>query len=125
MKTPNELILWYGCDGAYFKHVCENNCQFRRSTFKCPDFGLGVYFYRDCTDAHKNVKPFYNVYYMFLCKVLTGKSIVGSSSISKLPKGVHSGRDRKSLNKSSIFVIPRDSTDQIYPTYLIAYHVKN
>jgi hypothetical protein len=125
MKPLNELELFYGCDGAYFKHVCENNCQFRRSTWKCPDFGLGVYFYKHIFDAHKNIKPYYNVYYMFICKLLVGKTILGTESTSKLPKGYHAGTNKKSLINSSIFVIPKDASDQIYPFYLLAYEVKS
>lgn len=122
MKQPNELEVFYGCDGAYFKHVCENNCQFRRSTFKCPDYGLGVYFYRNSTDAHKNVKPYYGYYYMFICKIVIGKSILGTTSNAKLPKGIHCATNRKSLNNSTIFVLPKENTDQVYPFYLLAYH---
>jgi hypothetical protein len=125
MKQINELDLFYGCDGAYFKHVCENNCQFRRSTFKCPDYGLGVYFYRNITDAHKNVKPYYGCYYMFICKVAVGKTSLGSSSTSKLPKGIHAATNKKNLSNSSIFVVPKDSSDHIYPFYLLAYEVND
>lgn len=124
MKPHNEQELFYGCDGAYFKHVCENNCQFRRSTYKCPDYGLGVYFYKNITDAHRNVKPYYRCYYMFICKVILGKTILGSESISNLHKGYHSGTNKKGMNNSTIFVIPKLSSNQIYPLYLLAYEVK-
>ena len=123
IKPLNELELFYGCDGAYFKHVCENNCQFRRSTYKCPDYGIGVYLYRNITDAHKNVKPYYGCYYMFICKVAVGKTCLGTECISKLPNGYNTATDKKSLSNSTIFVIPKDSSDQIYPCYLLAYQI--
>ncbi|CAF1432607.1 unnamed protein product [Adineta steineri] len=81
-------------------------------------YGLGVYFSSKASESHNYTKLSNSISmgerYMFVCKVLVGKTTQGNASMSTCPAGYDS-----TGNGSTIYVIYHDV--QVYAEYLIIY----
>lgn len=89
-------------------------------TFQGAAYGLGAYFARVADFSHTYAVPGpSNTHTMLLCKVITGRSCLGSRGMRQPQPGYQSAVNRQ--NDPTIFVI--FDPDQILPLNIIEYTV--
>eukprot|EP01083_Nonionella_stella_P222946 795087_1 len=107
-----EKYLWHGASFDILNVIIQNG--FDRCYSTTAVYGSGTYFARDASYSVKDryTPPHSDGYkYMLLCKVIVGDSMLGSSSITKVPKkadGSEYDTLVDTLSNTSIYVAWRD-----------------
>ncbi|XP_002735277.2 protein mono-ADP-ribosyltransferase PARP12-like [Saccoglossus kowalevskii] len=120
-----EKQLFHGTEMESIQHICKHNFDFRVSGKNGTLFGQGTYFAKKASFSDKySVTDKSGYQFMFLAKVLVGRSAKGDPSYKRPPEIENSKGDLydscvNSLNKPSRFVI--FDRYQCYPEYLITY----
>ncbi|XP_039603036.1 protein mono-ADP-ribosyltransferase TIPARP-like [Polypterus senegalus] len=126
-KLRNERHLFHGTSQCAIDAICKHNFDPRLSGKHATVYGQGSYFARYASYSHRYAQPSQNgEHYVFLSKVLVGKSVVGKPDMRR-PPPVHLDNPTSDLYDScvdkltdpSIYVIFEN--DQCYPYFLIKY----
>lgn len=114
-----EMQLFHGTKYANIDSIATNG--FITTLNKTSAFGIGTYFStsatysKDFMDADKT-----GVSYMFVCDVLIGKMVQGSSR-TIIDSNMYDNAVDK-MNSPGMYICPHD--DMCFPKYLVAFHKK-
>uniref|UniRef100_A0A8C5MBV6 Poly [ADP-ribose] polymerase n=1 Tax=Leptobrachium leishanense TaxID=445787 RepID=A0A8C5MBV6_9ANUR len=122
-----ERFLFHGTDQSNVDAICTQNFDTRVDTRNGKALGYGCYFAKDASYSHRYCPANASGHrYMFLAKVLVGRSTVGCASYRRPPMIIPD--DPKSLLYDScvnklddpdLYVV--FDNDQFYPSFLIEY----
>ncbi|XP_066933775.1 uncharacterized protein [Clytia hemisphaerica] len=122
----NELELYHGTDAAVVDGICKQNFDWRLNGKNATAFGQGSYFAKEASYSLTYTRPDSNkLRYMFLAKVLAGRSTRGDRTLKRpppiSPSDPHTLYDScvNSISSPSMYIV--FERDQCYPQYLITF----
>ncbi|XP_043380638.1 protein mono-ADP-ribosyltransferase TIPARP-like [Chelonia mydas] len=123
-KHQLEKHLFYGSAADFLEPICQNNFDPSFSRLHAPIYGRGCYFSKSAIYSHRHGQASKaGLRYMFLAKVLVGKTAVGHKlfrhPLPVVPGGQLFNSWVNSRSNTQVYVISDNC--QCYPYFLISY----
>ncbi|XP_075756471.1 protein mono-ADP-ribosyltransferase TIPARP-like isoform X2 [Pelodiscus sinensis] len=123
-KHQLEKHLFYGSAADFLEPICQKNFDPSFSRLQAPIYGKGCYFSKSALYSHRHgLACKAGLRYMFLAKVLVGKTAVGNKLFRRplpvVPGGQLCNSRVNSKSNTQVYVVSDNC--QCYPYFLIKY----